>query len=281
MPFKWRPFDLYNDIHINRATGDNVCETASTCSNCIQCQSNCDPYLVLWSNFRKLRKNSRGSSSASSCTSLSTTSHFTPDVETASGMSTIKSNGSFEYYRKLLGQSDSKRDKFRCAHHQQYQRTDPCACYGATVNCRCGSSCRNIMRNRATIHNTDDLNCKNVNCVLAVSVKRTEQMSKPHQMTLSSNGCEASSKYINAQSTGSDKIRTNECNKRKCNSDYTDKWQYSDNNASTFNKLLADSKLRLCVKILFQNADYQISIHEIYHFVLVKLVYIDLASDFI
>lgn len=246
MPFKWRPFDLYNDIHVKRSAGDNVCGGAmtatatSTCSNCVRCQSNCD-HLVLWGNFRKHRQSSRGSSSGSSCVSLSTTSHFTPDVDCASSMSTIKSNGSFEYYHKLLGQSDSKHDKFRCAHQQQHQHTDSCACSGATINCRCGSSCRNIMRNRASIHN-DDMNCKSLNCVFAVPLKRAKQTCKSRQMTLSSNECEIPSKCISSKTLGSNKTQTNECNKRNCNNDYFNNWELTVNNTSIFNRSLADSK---------------------------------------
>lgn len=255
MPFKWRPFDLYNDIHINCATGDNssrvtassasaattsTTATAAACSNCVRCQSNCD-HLVLWGNFRKHRQSSRGSSSGSSCASMSTTSHFVPDADNASSMSTIKSNGSFQYYHKLLAPNEWNRDKFRCAaYHQQQeqqQQLHRAGCNGANVNCCCGSNCRNITRNRASIYN-DDMICRSQGSVLTVPLQRTQSMGKLREMHASSNEYnENPSKLTSLKSIVSCKSRANECN-----SSYFENWQLNDNNASISNRSLADSK---------------------------------------
>ncbi|XP_055320596.1 uncharacterized protein LOC129577481 isoform X29 [Sitodiplosis mosellana] len=258
MPFKWRPFDLYNDIHVNCATGDNsngvpvsAASTTSTtattaeCSNCVRCQSNCD-HLVLWGNFRKQRQSSRGSSSGSSCASLSTTSHFVPNVDSASSMSTIKSSGSFQYYHhKLLApNNESNRDKFRCAAHQQQQeRQHRTGCNGANVNCCCSSNCRNVTRSRASIYNNDMI-CRSQNSVLKVPLKRTESMRKLREMHASPNECnENSSKLISLKSIVSCKSRTNESN-----SGCFDNWQLTDNDASISNRSLADKSARRYVE---------------------------------
>lgn len=40
MPFKWRPFDLYNDVHVSDlplSHDANVCERLTSSSNCVQC----------------------------------------------------------------------------------------------------------------------------------------------------------------------------------------------------------------------------------------------------
>lgn len=258
MPFKWRPFDLYNDIHINCATGDNssgvtasspttaVTTTAaaaattptSACSNCVRCQNNCD-HLVLWGNFRKHRQSSRGSSSGSSCASLSTASHFVPDVDSASSRSTIKSSGSFQYYHKLLSpNNESNRDKSRCpAHHQQQQR-HRAGCNGANVNCYCGSNCRNVTRNRASIYNNDMI-CRSQNSIITVPLQRTKSMNKLREMHAPTTGPNGNaSKSTSLKSIVSCKsTRTNEFN-----GDTLDNLQFNDNDASISNRSLADSK---------------------------------------
>lgn len=189
MPFKWRPFDLYNDIHISRLNENNACGATATTSNCVRCQSNCD-HLVLWGNFRKHRQSSRGSSSGSSCASLSTTSHCIGDADSGSSMSTTKSksNASFDYHRKLVSQRDSNYDKLRFPHHRQ--RAGSCACFnGATINCCCGSNCQNIVQNRTTMYN-DNIHCRSSNSVLAVPFANTEQTGKCGQPTCSPDRCE-------------------------------------------------------------------------------------------
>lgn len=246
MPFKWRPFDLYNDIHVSRGNDESatvvtpsVCST-SVCSTCARCQSNCD-HLMLWGNFRKHRQSSRGSSSGSSCASLSTTSHFNGDVDGAGSISTIKSNGSLEYYHKLLGQSDLNRDKFKCAHHQHH-RIGSHACNDAAINACCATNCRNIIRNRASIYN-GDTNCKSFNSILAPpTAKCTEQAMKTHQITVSNEREQSANQLINSKAIACDPHRMNECNKRNEISGYFDNWQLNDNNTSISNRSMDESK---------------------------------------
>lgn len=196
MPFKWRPFDLYNNIHINATNDSNNAREASTTaaastSNCMRCRSNCED-LMLWGNFRRHRQSSRGSSSGSSCTSLSTTSHFIGDADSGGSnlsMAISKSNASHDYYRKLGGKHDSNHDKLRCAHHQQ--RTNSCACFiGATINCCCDSHCRSITQMSPAMFN-DNTHCRCLNSVLAVPFGRAEQITNGGQPFGSSKRCES------------------------------------------------------------------------------------------
>lgn len=236
MPFKWRPFDLYNDIHIagdnssgvtastnsTQTTATTVTATAA-CSNCVRCQSNCD-HLMLWGNFRKHRQSSRGSSSGSSCASLSTTSHFIPDA--VDSASSIQSNGSFQYYHKLFPPNESNRHRIRCIPQQQQQHRT--GCNGANVNCCCGANCRNIIRNRASIYNNDMI-CRSQNRIL----QRTESMGKLREMYAPSN--EIPSKLTSLKSIAAFKSQTNQCN-----SSYFDNWQLTDNDASISNRSCDD-----------------------------------------
>lgn len=303
MPFKWRPFDLYNDIHINRASNDDnaavgtvlVTSDASkagtaalasasaamsasvsgsgtvfaTCApNCVRCQSNCD-HLMLWGNYRKYRQSSRGSSSGSSCASLSTTSHFIPDIDSTSSINTAISNGSFEYYRKLLGQCNANtnaNDKFSNHHshhyqhnHHQQRTTGSNKCNGATSNCCFDSNYRNITRNRASIYNDNNMNkpCPNTDHTQNVPIQCTEQMqnschTQPQQQHNSPNVVDSplknhtnpsSHSTATATSTATAIISSIECHKRASNSGYFDNWKFGDNSsAAQFSRSLADSK---------------------------------------
>lgn len=279
MPFKWRPFDLYNDIHINRVTNDDnaigslvtatATATATTATatatnasragttaaafaycaapNCVQ--SNCD-HLKLLGNFRH-RQSSRGSSSgSSSCASLSTASHFVPDVDSTSSIHTAISNGSLEYYRKLLGQCDSNQDD-KFPHHQQ--RTTG-SNNGATVNCCCccsssTSNYRNITRNRASMNINKP--CQNSSCIITVPIQCAE--TKMHnsccqqqpQCTQLNRVIVENPLNIHINANASPGI-SNECHKRGSNSSYFDNWMFVDNNNSSsgaqLSRSLADSK---------------------------------------
>lgn len=196
MPFKWRPFDLYNDIHINRANDNNnppkvrTTSAPTTNSNCARCHSNCDDF-VLWTNFRKHRQSSRGSSSdGSSCTSLSTTNHCIG--ETDSNLSTGKSTHvSPDYYSKFVGKHyESNHDKLKCAHHQLCTGRSNARFNDATINCCCGSNHPNITSNcKAMVH--DNTFRKLLNRIVAMPIEHyTEQTTTNDQLKYSSNGCE-------------------------------------------------------------------------------------------
>lgn len=246
MPFKWRPFDLYNNIHINPTNDSNNAREATATaaalnsnsnSNCMRCHSNCDD-LMLWGNFRRHRQSSRGSSSGSSCTSLSTTSHFIGDADSGGSslsMAISKSNASHDYYRKLDGKHDSNHDKLRCAHHQQ--RTNSCACFiGATINCCCGSHCRSITQNRPAMFN-DNTHCRCLKSVLAVPFGRTEQTTNCGQPICSSKRCESPPNIPASSVLSSTNNLVNNIRKENSGNGYFD-------HCTTINrsKSLADSK---------------------------------------
>lgn len=220
MPFKWRPFDLYNDIHINHATDHNVTSaTLTNSSNYVRCKSNCD-HLMLCSNIKKNRQNSHGSSSGSSCVSLSTTTHFDSNVDSASSTGTIKSNRSLEFYRKLLSRSDLNHNKYKYV------------CNSATINCCCGSNCQNIMRNRVSYIHNDDTNCESLNCILNVPPFACDkQIVKTNVISLtSSNKCKHSTceKFTDSDSITFSENRLYECCIHNCNIGYFDNWQLTD-----------------------------------------------------
>lgn len=159
MPFKWRPFDLYNDIHVKDSplippsphNANVICErmAALSCVQCCQCdeisdhqhQPEIDQQHVMMCDGnvkehqrrpqqqqQRHRQSSRGSSSSGSgsCASISTIGrYFVNDIDNSeSNMDTIKSCGSVDCFCcKLNGQRNLINHKMNnSAHHQQQQQ---------------------------------------------------------------------------------------------------------------------------------------------------------------
>lgn len=186
MPFKWRPFDLYNDIHVNgilppppspSQDDTNVCErlTASNCVQCYQCELNnhhhnhvilCDGNVK---EHQRHRQSSRGSSSggsSGSCASISTVGrYFVNDIDNSdSNMDTIIDCGSIDCF---CCQLDSQRLTNSAKKHHPH--TNCSICYNEiTISKCCTLNCRNIspkhtkiMNNKNSNHNNNYNNEKN------------------------------------------------------------------------------------------------------------------------
>lgn len=171
MPFKWRPFDLYNGIQIDCLNVNCACAATSS-TDCVLCRSNCD-HLMLRNRIRKCRQSSRGSSSESSGTSHSINGHFNVEADSESSISTKSKTNSNKYYRKF-GQRHSNYDQSNCADQEQCSDSDICLNTNA-VNWYIGSYCGNITQNtRTTINNSKHLKSSSFSMPFA----NTEQIRK-------------------------------------------------------------------------------------------------------
>lgn len=186
-PFKWRPFDMYNDVHVHdtHPSQQNVCErlTASNCVQSYQCEFNHlhthlgldQRHVIVCDNDvreqhhrqrgHRHRQSSRGSSSggsSGSCASLSTVSrYFVNDIDNSESIldTAIVSCGSMDCFCcKLDSQRMSNNDKTmsKSAKHQQQQQcdrhTDCSPCYN--VKC-CTPNCRKISSKYTKIMNNN------------------------------------------------------------------------------------------------------------------------------
>lgn len=131
MPFKWRPFDLYNNIHIDadQCIGDDHRQTIA--DNC--------PYQN--SDICHMTQPPAGSSSDSSCNSISTATHSVANSDNIHCMDAMHG----ENYRQLFCQRDFtsnlKCPSTRCTSAASYSHS-----IDTDVNCCCGTVFRNISR---------------------------------------------------------------------------------------------------------------------------------------
>lgn len=233
MPFKWRPFDMYNDIHVKdthpshrqqqQSPDTNVCEqlVASNCVQSLQCEFNhLHPHLKLdqhrvvvcdnearrqrWQRHRQSSRGSSSGGSSGSCASISTVSrYFVNDIDNSESNldSTIVSCGSIDCFCcKLDSQRMSNNDKTSKSAKQQQQQqqcdrhSDCSKCYN--VKC-CTPNCRNISSKYTKIMNNN--NSKNnskglVNRVVVMPFDGIDYTYKcEHSMIGTSNHCESPS----------------------------------------------------------------------------------------
>lgn len=206
MPFKWRPFDLYNDIHVNdtqslpkqqQQLDTSVCERpmASNCVQSYQCEfnhhhSHLDQHAKEHQrkHWQRHRQSSRGSSSggsSGSCASISTVGrYFVNDIDNSeSNMdSTIVSCGSIDCFCcKLDSQRITTSDKMykstkqqqQQEHQQSSHRQSDCSkCYAVkccTPNCLNNSSKYTKIVNNNSVHkNSKNSNSSLVNRVVVM-----------------------------------------------------------------------------------------------------------------
>lgn len=190
MPFKWRPFDLYNDIHVNDTQSlsqqqhDTIVCKRPVASNCVQsyhCDSNHrhahlgQVHVKEHQRTRQRhRQSSRGSSSGGSSGSCASVGrYFVNDIDNSESNvdSTIASCGSVDCFCcKLDSQRMANNDKMSKSTKQQqqqqcYQQSDCDKC--CTPNCRNNSSKYTKVMNN---HNTNNSNNVNKNCTNAKSL---------------------------------------------------------------------------------------------------------------
>lgn len=198
MPFKWRPFDMYNDVHVHdthpsqkqQQHDTNVCErpTASNCVQSYQCEFNhlhshlgldqhhvivCDNDVKEYQRQRwhRHRQSSRGSSSggsSGSCASISTVSrYFVNDIdnsETNVDGPIVVSCGSIDCFCcKLDSQRLSNNDKTGKSTEQQHEQLQQ-QCHRHTdcsecYNVKCCTpNCRKISSKYTKIMNNSNNN---------------------------------------------------------------------------------------------------------------------------
>lgn len=229
MPFKWRPFDLYNDIHVNETPvppppspspsqhNTNVCEqlTASNCVQCYQCEFNnhhhhmmmCDG-SVKEHHRQRHRQSSRGSSSgggsgSGSCASISTIGrYFVNDIDNSeSNMDTIISCGSIDCFCcQLDGQRMTTTHNGKMSYNGKQQRPTNCSiCLNEiTISKCCIPNCQNISSKHTTImnnKNNNEMNTKSlVNRVVVMPFDGIDYTYKCEQSMIGTlNHCESPS----------------------------------------------------------------------------------------
>lgn len=167
MPFKWRPFDLYNNVNIDthHCNIDKQFELPNDSNGKRTYYLNTSPNHQIRTKARNYRifndscqpDNSRSSnqSSDSSCNSQQTAGHYITNSDNINSinmslMSTIKL---CENYRKLFCQSDcnqtnSKCERSHCMHRHSISDTSTSCSHSidSDINCCCSTILRNLRR---------------------------------------------------------------------------------------------------------------------------------------
>lgn len=157
MPFKWRPFDLYNNVNIDKqsetSNDSNGKRTHHHSNSDRNHQNRTAQNYQIFDSCQPDNSRSSNQSSDSSCNSQQTASHYITNSDNINSinmslMSTIKL---CENYRKLFCQSDcnqtnSKCERSQCMHSISDTSTSCSHSIDSDINCCCNTILWNLRR---------------------------------------------------------------------------------------------------------------------------------------